>query len=83
MPPPTEKEKTKKRKKLRKKKAGSSEESWESARKHAWLRELLTISSDEEEEGKYVEFLNKALSILDLLNERMEKIGLRLEQIKA
>jgi hypothetical protein len=29
------------------------------------------------------EFLNKALLILDLLDKRTEKIGLRLEQIEA
>jgi hypothetical protein len=45
VPPSMVREKTRKWKKLKKKKADSSEESWESARKNAWLRELLTSSS--------------------------------------
>ncbi len=49
--------KAKKRRKLRKKEIRDSEEVWETARRDAWLRELLSDSSSEyEPEDKYSRF---------------------------
>jgi hypothetical protein len=55
-PLPPEEEKAKKRSKLRKKRVHSSEEAWEIARKDAWLRELLSSSSEDESEDRYSRF---------------------------
>jgi hypothetical protein len=55
-PPPAVEGKARKRKKPRRKRANSDGESWESTRKAAWLRELLSSSSEDEEEDKYAKF---------------------------
>jgi hypothetical protein len=57
--------KTRKRRKPRKKMTRSTDNEWETVRKNAWLRELLTSSSEDEGEaeekrarmeGKYTRF---------------------------
>jgi hypothetical protein len=115
--------KAKKRRKLRKKRIRSSEGAWETARRDAWHRELLSSSSEDESEDKYLrfkesgrwiaeiggqctearpqaidemdsegmgehkeqqqDFVKKVLVTLDMLDERAEKIDMRLEQIEA
>jgi hypothetical protein len=55
-PPSPEEGKAKKRRKLRKKRVRRREEAWEIARRDAWLRELLSSSSENEAEDKYSRF---------------------------
>ncbi len=101
-----------KRRTLRKKVVRSEQETWETARKDEWLRELLTDSSGDESEGgctrfeessRWIaemgegateadpvlprdtsdeDFVKGALATLDMLDERAEKMGERLEEIE-
>ncbi len=45
-----------KRRKLRKKVTRDRDQEWERARKDAWLREMLTDTSESEDEEKYARF---------------------------
>jgi hypothetical protein len=64
--PASKEGKAKKRRKLRKKGVGSSEEAWESTRKDAWLRGLLSSSSEDESEGKYARFEESGRRIAEI-----------------
>ncbi len=101
-----------KRRMPRKKVVGGEQETWEAARRDAWLRELLTDSSGDEFEGgctrfeessRWIaemgehtteaelvlprdtsdeDFVKGALATLDMLDDRAERMGERLEEIE-
>jgi hypothetical protein len=101
-----------KRRMPRKKVLRGEQETWEAARRDAWLRELLTDSSGNESDGgcsrfeessRWIaemgehavevdstlprdtsdeDFMKGALATLDMLDERVERVGEKLEQIE-
>ncbi len=58
--------KSAKRKKLRKKVTRSKDQEWERARRDAWLREMLTDTSESESEEKYGGFAESGRWITEL-----------------
>jgi hypothetical protein len=76
-----ESEKTRKRRRPRKRTTRSTEEKWEAVRKGAWLRELLSSSSEDEEgaeekrakvEEKYMRFEESRRWIKEMTNPDQE-----------
>jgi hypothetical protein len=55
-----------KRRKLRKKMTKSEDQEWERARQDAWLREMLTDSSESESEEKYARFAESGRWIAEM-----------------
>jgi hypothetical protein len=61
--PPTEEKP--RRRRLRKKRTRNQDEDWESVRRDVWLREMLTDSSENEPEDKYMRFKESSRWIAD------------------
>ncbi len=59
-----------KRKKIRRKGTRSAAERWEIARHNAWLRDLLTDSSEDESEDKYMRFTESEKWIAEMTGDR-------------
>jgi hypothetical protein len=59
-----------KRRKLRRKGTRSAAERWEITRHDAWLRELLTDSSEDESEDKYKRFTGSEKWIAEMTGDR-------------
>jgi hypothetical protein len=59
-----------KRRKLRRKGSISGAEEWETVRCDAWLRELLTDSSEDESEDKYSRFMESGRWIAEMTGGR-------------
>jgi hypothetical protein len=58
------------RRELRKRKAGNQHEEWETARHNAWLRELLSDSSEGEPEDGYTKFEESGRWIAEMMGSR-------------
>ncbi len=61
------------RKGLKKKVIKSEDHRWETARRDAWLRELLTDSSENEDEEKYSRFAESGRWIAEMTGSRDKK----------